>query len=122
MSSQTIFNSGKLSGKREVGVAFMWTGTSTYLTNFKPIHETLCAFRIKAKLFNIWLVNIYAPTEEKGDEVKEQFYDRLERLYDSLPPNVIKILLRQKFGYKIDTLFTQAHSQVLNFKDPRNKN
>lgn len=36
---------------------------------------------------------IYGPTEQKYDEVKEQFYDSLERQYDSLPPNDVKIML-----------------------------
>jgi len=36
----------------------------------------------------------YASTEERDDEKKNAFYDDLELLYDSLPRNSVKIIIR----------------------------
>jgi hypothetical protein len=31
------------------------------------------------------LINIYAPTEDKEEEIKEQFYEELQRTQDRIP-------------------------------------
>lgn len=46
---------------------------------FKSINERLCVLHIKVKFVNTWLVNMHATTVKKGDEVKEPFYDNLDR-------------------------------------------
>lgn len=50
----------------------------------------MCALRIKAMFFNMWTINAHAPTEDKDKNIKEEYYSKLERLYDSLPSNDIK--------------------------------
>jgi endonuclease/exonuclease/phosphatase family metal-dependent hydrolase/ribosomal protein S28E/S33 len=94
MKSYTIFKSGKPSGNREFGVAFIVNKKFKQLvTDFKPINERLCALRIKTTFFNVWLINIHAPTEDKDDDIKDEFYSLLEYTYDSLPSNDMKIVL-----------------------------
>jgi hypothetical protein len=39
------------------------------------------------------MINCYAPTEDKHDDIKTAFYDELEILYDSLPNWKPKIVL-----------------------------
>jgi hypothetical protein len=39
------------------------------------------------------MVNIHAPTEDKTDDVKDSFYEDLERVFDKFPKYHIKILL-----------------------------
>lgn len=63
------------------------------MIDFKPITSRLCTLRIKSKFFNILIINVHAPTEEKEDNVKEQFYDLLERVYDQSPAHDIKIIM-----------------------------
>jgi hypothetical protein len=41
--------------------------------------------------FDVFIINGYAPTEDQ-DDVKNIFYEHLERLFDSLPNNYIKII------------------------------
>lgn len=53
----------------------------------------MCAIRIKTMFFNMWVINIHAPTEDKDEETKKEFYLKLERLYDSLPTNDIKMVI-----------------------------
>jgi thymidylate kinase len=39
------------------------------------------------------IINAHAPTEDEGDKEKEEFYEKLERAYDKLPANDIRIIV-----------------------------
>jgi exonuclease III len=41
----------------------------------------------------IIVLNVHAPTEDKTDEVKDSFYEELERVFDRFPKYHMKILL-----------------------------
>jgi hypothetical protein len=38
-------------------------------------------------------LNVHAPTKDKTDDVKDSFYEELERVFDKFPKYRIKILL-----------------------------
>jgi len=38
---------------------------------FEPISDCICKLRVKGKFYNVTLINIYAPTEDKEEEIKE---------------------------------------------------
>jgi hypothetical protein len=38
-----------------------------------PYNERLCKSRVTGKFNNLSLISVYAPTEDKMDEIKEQF-------------------------------------------------
>jgi exonuclease III len=42
---------------------------------------------------NIIVLNAHAPTEEKGDDLKDSFYEELEEVFDCFPKYHMKILL-----------------------------
>jgi exonuclease III len=42
---------------------------------------------------HIIFLNFHAPTEDKTDDVKESFYEELERVFDKFPKYHMKILL-----------------------------
>jgi exonuclease III len=42
---------------------------------------------------NLILINGYAPTEEKQQDEKEEFYEDLKTIYESIPKNHPKIIL-----------------------------
>jgi hypothetical protein len=46
---------------------------------FEPISDRICKLRVKGKFHNITLINVYAPTEDKEEAVKEQCYEELQR-------------------------------------------
>jgi exonuclease III len=42
---------------------------------------------------HIIVLNVHAPTEDKTDEVKDSFYEELERVFDKFPKYHMKILV-----------------------------
>jgi len=48
---------------------------------------------LRIKLSNITLINAYAPTEDKTEEIKEQFYDDSQSIVDKVPKSDLIIIL-----------------------------
>jgi hypothetical protein len=46
------------------------------------------------------IINCYSSTEDKNEEIKNEFYDSLDMLYNSLPADKPKIVIRD-FNAKI---------------------
>jgi exonuclease III len=63
------------------------------ILGFEPISDRICKLRIKGKFHNMALINIYAPTEDKEEEIKEQFYEELQRTQDRIPKHYLIIIL-----------------------------
>jgi hypothetical protein len=42
---------------------------------------------VRTKFFNLTIVNAYAPTEDKDELLKDQFYYKLEHAYVTTPSN-----------------------------------
>lgn len=63
------------------------------IIDFQPISETLCTLRLRGKFYNVSIVNAHAPTEDKDDNVKTAFYNKLEKVIDKLPRYDMKIIL-----------------------------
>ncbi|XP_070509045.1 craniofacial development protein 2-like [Chironomus tepperi] len=66
---------------------------SEKVIDWKPVSDRLCVLRIKGKFFNISIINVYAPTNERPDDEKDAFYSQLERTYDNCPRSDIKIVI-----------------------------
>lgn len=50
------------------------------------------------------LINVYAPTKNKDDEEKEEFYNTLKEIFDTVVGNIKIVILMQKSerkGYTI---------------------
>ena len=62
-----------------------------YIINFELHNESLC--KLKGKYKNLTLMNAYAPTEGKTEEIKEQFYDDLQYTVDKVPKSDLIIIL-----------------------------
>jgi exonuclease III len=63
------------------------------ILGFEPISNSIHKLRVKGKFYNITLINIYAPTEDKEEEIKEQFYEELQRTQDRVPKHDLTIIL-----------------------------
>jgi exonuclease III len=65
-----------------------------YVIRFaEPYNERIRKLRLKDKYNNITLINVYAPTQDHTEEIKEQFYNNLQYLLDKTPKNDIIIIL-----------------------------
>jgi hypothetical protein len=54
----------------------------------------------RGRWYDIIVLNVHAPTEDKIDDVKDSFYEELERVFYKFPKYYIKILLRD-FNAKV---------------------
>src|SRR5215510_1208951 len=63
------------------------------ILGFEPISESICKLKVKGKFLNINLINTHAPTEDKEDDIKEQFYEELQRVQDRVPKHDAAIIL-----------------------------
>jgi hypothetical protein len=61
--------------------------------NFTPINERLCVIRIKGRFFNYSLINIQTSTNDSEEEVKDQFYEQLERAYAACKGHDVKSVM-----------------------------
>jgi hypothetical protein len=59
--------------------------------NFSPGTDHICSLRITGVFFNTTIICVHAPTEEKEEEQKDDFYEGLERIYREIPRHNIKI-------------------------------
>jgi len=58
-----------------------------------PINERICYIVAKGRWFVIAFINCYAPTEDKDYDTKNDFDSQLETVYDSIPSNIIKVVM-----------------------------
>jgi hypothetical protein len=52
------------------------------ILGFELISDHICKLGVKGKFHNMTLINVYAPTEDKEENIKEEFYDELWRTQD----------------------------------------
>jgi hypothetical protein len=50
-----------------------------------PHNERLCKLRLKGKFNDTSPISVYTATEDKMDEIKEQFYEDLQKAVDNTP-------------------------------------
>ncbi|VVC40444.1 Hypothetical protein CINCED_3A018939 [Cinara cedri] len=67
---------------------------------FEAISDRIWYLKLKCKWYNLVIIKGYAPTEDKNEAVKNEFYERLETVCDLLPSSKVKILLVE-FNIKI---------------------
>ena len=48
----------------------------------RPISSRLIVIRLRASVFNITIIQAYAPTSDYDDDAVEDFYDRLQEILD----------------------------------------
>ncbi|KAL4097205.1 hypothetical protein QTP88_022016 [Uroleucon formosanum] len=93
---KTIFYSGRKDGKHENGVDFIVSDdTLPQVKDFTAVNDRLCYIRIAGRIFDIIIINAYAPTEEKEENLKNDFYDDLDNILDTTMNSCIKILIEK---------------------------
>jgi len=64
-----------------------------FIRNFITHNERICHLHLECKWGDIAIINCHAPTEDKEDQTKEEFYNHLERVYDNAPHTIQKIIV-----------------------------
>jgi hypothetical protein len=96
MSNGYNIYTSSLANNHEFGTAFLVDSKFNHMVkNFTPINERLCVIRIKGRFFNYSLINIHehTPTNDSGEEAKDQFYEQLERAYAVCPSHDVKLVM-----------------------------
>jgi exonuclease III len=89
-----LYYSGTKEKTGQAGTGFLlMKKIQKYIIKFELHNEHLHKLRIKGKYNNITLINAYAPTEDKTEEIKEQFYDNLQSMVDKVPKSDLIIIL-----------------------------
>lgn len=60
---------------------------------FIVIRSSFTLLIIKAKLFNIYFMNVNVPTEEKEGNIKKKSLLIIRKTIDEIPPNFVKVIL-----------------------------
>lgn len=109
----TIFY-GECNKHRQFGTGFaVHKNLVPSVKEFKSINPRISVLTLKAHYFDITFVNGHAPTEEKTQEEKDEFYDNLEHTLNEIPRSRIRIVLgdfNAKLGkeniFRLTTAFT----------------
>jgi len=64
-----------------------------YVKEFISVSERIACLKLNTTPLNIMLVCVHAPTEKSKDEVKDEFYNKLDETWDSLRGHLVKLLL-----------------------------
>ena len=57
------------------------------------ISDRMSYIFLRGCLCNIIILNVHAPSEEKSDDSKDRFYEKLEQVFDHFPKYNMKIML-----------------------------
>lgn len=63
------------------------------LMEYNPISERILTARIRSKYRNITVIQCYSPTEAADNDIKNSFYEQLNRAISSAPKSDIKIVM-----------------------------
>lgn len=92
MENIVFFNSG--GENRLFGTGFILTKEmGNKVVDFKAISDRMCWIRLRGKYRKISILNVHAPTEEKSEDVKEIFFDKIQKNFDSFPRYDFKLIV-----------------------------
>lgn len=78
-----FYSGGNKQGKN--GVGFIVTNKfRKHIIEHKAHSDRISYIRIKMATYNVTLVNVYAPPETTNNEEKEQWYEKLEEVYEQI--------------------------------------
>lgn len=79
----TLLYSGPENRTGRFGTGFMISSRiRKSLLSFESINEKICKLRIKGRFRNMTFITVHAPTEDKTEQEKEDFYEELENVFN----------------------------------------
>ncbi|XP_025423466.1 craniofacial development protein 2-like [Sipha flava] len=93
ISNTTLFF-GACDGRRQAGSGFAVNNKLlTAVKSFKVINPRLTILTLDTKWFGVVFVNVHAPTEDKDDNEKDDFYSLLDNTLCEIPRGCVQIIL-----------------------------
>jgi len=94
LNEMTLFYSGTSNGKNEHGVGFLVNyQLLPSIKKFTTVNERICHIRVAGKQYDTILICVYSLTKTGEEDLKDIFYDELERVYNDLSGHCVKIIL-----------------------------
>ncbi|XP_008181820.1 uncharacterized protein LOC103309055 [Acyrthosiphon pisum] len=91
---ETTILYGKCNERRQFGTGFaIHKSLVPNIREFKDINPRTSLLTMKAQFFDITFINVHAPSEDKSQEEKDDFYESLDLILNALPQYRIKIVL-----------------------------
>jgi hypothetical protein len=93
-SREYTFFSGKRNENHELGTdSFVHNKIMSAFKRVEFISDRMSYIIVRGRWFHIIVLNVHAPTEDKIDDVKDSFYEELERIFNKFPKYSTNILL-----------------------------
>lgn len=94
-TGETLLYSGKPENDAHSGgVGFLLSKNAKLcLTAWNPISDRIISLRLATKARNITFVQIYAPTEQAPDDVKDAFYEQLDHTMNNVRKSDMVVLM-----------------------------
>ena len=83
---KTIIYSGRDDDVHQSGVAIIMSRkVAQCLDSWRPISDRIIEARLFSHFIKTTVIQVYAPTNKADDEVKEDFYEQLQKIVDEVP-------------------------------------
>nr|XP_014435365.2 craniofacial development protein 2-like [Pelodiscus sinensis] len=93
-AGETVLYSGRDDDQNHEGLAIILKkGIEKCLLEWKPVNRRLMRVRLKGRQVNITLIQVYAPTNNSGEEIKDIFYEQLQAEVESTPHHDLTIIM-----------------------------
>ncbi|XGW34280.1 hypothetical protein V3C99_018265, partial [Haemonchus contortus] len=63
------------------------------LVGWRPVNERIITARFVTRHTRITVVQVYAPTEDTSEELKDSFYEQLQDIVDDIPRRDLKLII-----------------------------
>ena len=85
-TGETIIYSGRDDDVHQSGVAIIISKkVAQCLDSWRPISDRIIEARFFSRFIKTTVIQVYAPTNEADDEVKDDFYEQLQKIVDEVP-------------------------------------
>jgi hypothetical protein len=80
--------------RRTFGTGFIVDARwSTRIIDWRPVDGRICVLRVRGRFFNTSIINVHAPHNGRPEKEKDDFYDRLVKIYSECPKHDVKIVI-----------------------------